>query len=142
MKVNDFPLLGALFPDTRIPLQYPGGGDPPAQKQIQLSLLLAYLIENLPFGNNLVTVSGSAYTYVIPAGVWLLAYAIEGDTDQSFSVGNTAGSNEITFEGVHTAGQVDSFPVMQFGGDGGKTIYFSGLTGTNNITFLTLGLEI
>lgn len=142
MKVNEFPLLSTLFSDTRIPLQYPGGGASPAQKQVQLAVLLAYLQANIGFGNQLVNVSGSAYAYVIPSGIWLLAYAMEGSTDQTFNVGNTAGSNEITFQGTHTADQVDSFPVMIYGGDSGKTIYFSGLSGTNSITFLTIGIEI
>ena len=129
MKVNEFPLQSTLYNDTRITTQYPGNGAGPAAKQIPLSLLLAWMQANLGVGSQLVTVSGSTYAFTIQAGKWLLAYAVEGSSTFTFNVGDSAGGNEITFEGQHTGGAVDSFPVSIYGGDGGKTIYFSGLSG-------------
>lgn len=142
MKVNLFPLVTALYMDTRLPLQVPGNGAEPAPKQVKLELLLSWLQSNLGIGSSLVTVSGSTHAYTLAAGKWLLAYAIEGSNTFTFNVGNTAGSNEITYEGTHNSGDVDSFPTMLYGGDSGKTIYFSGLSGTNDISFLTVGIEI
>jgi len=142
MKVNLFPLVSALYSDTRLPLQYPGNGEQPAPKQVSLELLLSWLQANLGMGSSLVTVSGSTYAYTIPAGVWLIAFAVEGASTFTFNVGNSAGGSEIIYEGTHTSGQADSFPTLLYGGDSGKTIYFSGLSGTNDISFLVNGIEI
>ena len=142
MKVHLFPLVSDLYEDTRLPLQYPGNGQQPAPKQVTLALLLTWIQARVGVKSQLVTVSGNTYAYTIQAGVWLVAYAIEGPTSFTFNVGNSAGGNDITFEGTHTGGQPDSFPLSLYGGDGGKTIYFSGLSGTNDIIFLTNGTEI
>lgn len=142
MKVHQFPLVSDLYADTRLPLQFPGNGQQPAPKQVTLALLLSWIQARVGVKSRLVTVAGSTYAYSIPSGVWLVAYAIEGPTSFVFNVGNAPGGNDITFEGVHTGGSADSFPLSLYGGDSGKTIYFSGLSGTNDIVFLTNGTEI
>lgn len=142
-KVHEFTLDNDLYPDTRVPFQYRGGGKSNTRRAFELSALVAFVQANLGFGSQVQTVSGSTYAYDIPAGVWLIAFAIEGSNTFTFNVGNTAGDDTIIYEGQRTAdAPAQSFTTLLYGGDGGRTIYFSGLSGSNSITFLTLGIEI
>jgi len=138
-KVHLFPLITSLYSDTRLPLQYPGNGQPPAASQVALSVLLQWIEDNLEleYGSS-VSVNTSTYTYNLPAGKWLVGIAAQSASAQAFKCGLSAGTDELIYEGIVGAGDVSTFGVLLYGGTGGKTIYFSALTGTVTLTFLAL----
>lgn len=138
-KVHLFPLITDVYSDTRLPLQYPGNGQPPAASQVALSVLLAWIEENLSlqYGSS-VAVSTATYTYNLPAGKWLIGIAAQSASAQAFKCGFSAGTDELIYEGIVGAGDVSTFSTLLYGGTAGKTIHFSALTGTVTLTLLTL----
>lgn len=138
-KVHLFPLVSSLFSDTRLPLQYLGGGNTPAARQVSLATLLTWMEANLPLlTSTSVNVSASTYTYTLPAGKWLIAFAVSSSSDQEFNVGFSSGTDEYIQAGNVTGGGSESFGAPIFGGAAGKTLYFSGLSGSTTLTFLRL----
>lgn len=138
-KVHLFPLITNVYSDTRLPLQYPGNSQPPAASQVAMSTLLTWIEANLNITNgSSATIATSTYTFNIPAGKWLMAVAAESATAQTFKCGLTAGTDELIYEGIVGAGGISSFSMNIFGGTAGKTIYFSALSGTVTLSFLTL----
>ncbi len=136
-KVHTFPLITTLYADTRLPLQYPGGGNAPEALQVELDVLRAYIQDNLNLSTT-ASVSASTYTFSIPEGCWLVGIAVESASAQTFKCGLSAGTDELIYEGIVGAGDVSSFGVLLYGGTAGKTIYFSALSGSTLITFLLL----
>lgn len=138
-KVHLFPLITELFSDTRIPLQYLGGSNSPAASQMTLATLLEWIEENISIQNSTsVAVSASTYSYAIPAGKWLVGIAAGSSSAQTFKCGLSAGTDELIYEGIVAGGDTSSFSVLLYGGASGKTIYFSALSGTVTLTFLSL----
>lgn len=138
-KVHLFPLVVSLYSDTRLPLQYPGGGNSPAARQVELSTLLAWLEDNLQLPQKTqASVSASTYTYTLPAGKWLLGIAVSSASGQSFNLGLSAGTDELIQGGIVSPGGVSTFGANLYAGGSSLSLYFSALTGSTTLTFLTL----
>lgn len=137
-QVHTFGLVTEIFTDTRVPIQYLGGGNSPAARQFTLALLLEFVQANLGLSAS-ETVSTSTYQYDLPAGKWLLAIAVQSASSQSFDCGLAADTDEIIQDGPVTGGGGPAtFGTLLFGGLDGLSIYFSSLTGTSTVTFLVI----
>jgi hypothetical protein len=129
MKVNEFEIETVLYTDTKVPIQYRGGGRTAAPKQFNLSLLLAWIQANLlPTGVSTSTVTAGATGLGLTAGKLLEKMVVYGSTTGTFSVGTTIGGTDIlNGEAFDTNGL--PYVVERFFKTGG-TIFFSGFAGT------------
>lgn len=98
-QVHTFTLLTELFSDTRLPLQYPGGGNPPATRQVEMTLLLEYIAEQLLLGTPAVLVE-TGNTIVVTGGTLIQCIAVEADPvgDRTIKIGTSAGADDILEE--------------------------------------------
>lgn len=137
--VHQFPPESTLFADTKIPIQYRGGGRPAAARQIDLLSLAQWIQSNTaPSFNVTATVSTPTHAQAIPSEKWCLALAVASSFAQTIDIGTTAGGDNIASGMQVSAGGTESVAILVYGGTGGVSLHFSGLVGTSTITFLFL----
>lgn len=138
-RVHLFPLITDLYADTRLPLQFLGNSQSPSASQVELSVLLQWIEDNisLPFSQS-VSNSSATYTFAVPAGKWLIGIAVGSASAQTLDIGLSAGTDEIVQQGSVGAGGTSTFGALLYGGASGTNVYFSNLTGTTTLTFLCI----
>lgn len=124
--VHTFPLVTEVYSDTRLPLQYPGNGGAPAAKQVELSLLLEWVEENItasPFSVQSATVANNG-TVAVAAGRMVAKIVVIGGASGTFNLGTTASGTEImesaTFDTDGAVYALDNYF------NSGGTLHFSG----------------
>ena len=96
--VHTFNLVTELFTDTRFPLQYPGGGNPAAAKQVELSLLVEFLATQLAIGTTAQTIV-TGDTISVTNGNLITCIAVEAVTGaRTIKIGTTAGADDVLEE--------------------------------------------
>ena len=142
-KVHTFPLVSDLYSDTRLPLQYLGGGESPAASQVALSTLLTFLEANLAFPSGPVTISsatitGASNSMAIPAGRILSKVVVVSAGHDDFQLGTTDGGSELVEDGQSsTAGEV--YVLERYFVSSG-TIYFTGMSGNLTVKLVLINL--
>lgn len=142
-KVHTFSLLTELFSDTRLPLQYPGNGAPAAPRQIELSLLLGWIEDNITLPAPALTVQSASVTTVSPnisvsAGRVVLGFAITGGGSGTFNLGTSPGGSDILAgEAYDTTGLL--YFVPRYFPSGG-TLCFDDFGGTLTVKLILINL--
>lgn len=94
-QVHTFSVITELFADTRLPLQYLGGGNSPAPRQVELSLLIDYLAEQLGAVTTPETIA-SGDTIAVTGGNLIQCIAVESAVgSRTIKIGTTAGAEDI-----------------------------------------------
>lgn len=139
-KVNLFPIKTAAYLDTKLAGQLPGNGAAPESFQMPLSAVLALVLDNLPVTTvgSAATVTTATATVSVPAGKWMVGFAVQSTVGQTVTAGTTLGGKNIADAEAVTANTPTTFFQLLYGGTAGATVYFSGLTGTVNLNFLIL----
>lgn len=78
-------------------------------------------------------ITGSTYTYTIPAGFLLLGIYVKSNAAQTVDIGTTSGGTEITEDFSLSANQYGVAGTMMLHADTDTDIFFSNLAGTNKI---------
>lgn len=129
-QVHTFPLTTNLFPDTRLPFQFPGNGGSPAAKQVELSVLLAWIETNMavPSGVQTATITSGSSSAAVSSGKLVEKIVVIGTGAGTFNLGTTVGGSDILAgESYDTGGVVYVFD-KYFNAAG--ALHFSGFTGT------------
>lgn len=130
-QVHNFPLITTIFPDTRLPLQYPGDSFPPAPRQIEIATLLGFIEANLNIASaapQTATITGASTSVSIPAGRLVEKIVVLGSGAGTFNLGSTAGANNILDTADYDAdGAVHTFD-RYFHAAG--ALHFSAFSGT------------
>ncbi len=125
-QVHTFSLITELYDDTRFPLQYLGNGQPAAARQVELSVLLAWIEENItpsPFSVQSASVANDG-TVAVSAGRMVEKIVVIGGGSGTFNLGTTASGTEILeAESFDTDGAV--YSIDRYFHSGG-TLHFSG----------------
>ncbi len=143
-KVHTFPLVSEVFDDTRLPLQYPGNGSPAAPKQLELSLLLAWIEANItlptsPFSVQSASVTTGSPDISVSAGRLVLGMLITGSGSGTMNVGTApGGSNILAGESYSTTPEF--FFVPWFFASSG-TLNFDGFSGTLTVKLILINLS-
>jgi len=142
-KVHTFPLVSEVFEDTRLPLQYPGNGASPAPKQVELSLLLAWVESNITLPANPISIQSVSVTTGSPnvsvsAGRLALAFVITGSGSGTFNLGTAPGGSDILAgEAYDTTGMLYFVP-RYFPTSG--SLCFDGFSGTLTVKLILINL--
>jgi hypothetical protein len=125
-QVHTFSLITQLYEDTRLPLQFLGGGNTPAARQVELSTLLAWIESNI-------TVP-SAFAVKLISKIVII-----GSASGTVSVGTSSGGTQILeAESYDTDGAV--FAVDKYFHNSG-TLYFSGF-GAHTLTVKLIQIQL
>ena len=82
-------------------------------------------------------ITGDTYAYTIPAGHLLLAIYMKSTDAQTVSIGTTAGGDQVGGPVAAAANTALNFAGLNVYAETDKTIYFSGLAGTNVVKVWT-----
>lgn len=137
-KVHTFPFVtrAGLTGDFRLPFQYRGPGQF-EEGATSLAEHLLWIEENIEINNSAqTTISGTSGSAPVPAGKWLMAFAIETATSQTVRIGTTPGGDELGEVAV-TAGTPATVQTTIYGGASGATIHFT-MSATITVTRLIL----
>lgn len=141
-KVHLFPLTTDLYDDTRLPLQYLGGGEPAEASQVELSVLLAWIEANMtasPFSVQSATVSDGG-TVAVSAGRLVAKIVVIGGSSGTFNLGTTASGTEImeaaTFD---TDGAV--YALDNYFHSGGTLHFSGGFAGSLTVKLIVVNLS-
>jgi hypothetical protein len=94
-QVHTFSLITELFSDTRIPLQYLGGGNAPAARQVELMLLVEYIAAQLAIATEAVSVT-SGDTIAVTGGNLIACIAVEAAVGaRTMKIGTSAGAEDV-----------------------------------------------
>lgn len=94
-QVHTFPLVTTLHTDTRVPIQYPGNGDPNVPKQFELALLLEWVAGMIGFGATPETVADGG-TIVVGGGNLINVIAVKAATGaRTIMIGTSAGTDDV-----------------------------------------------
>lgn len=94
-QVDTFPLITNLYSDTRIPIQYPGNGDPNVPKQFELGVLFDWMVSMLGLGTAPQTVSDGG-TISVGGGNLINVIAVKAATGaRTIKIGTTAGGDDV-----------------------------------------------
>lgn len=96
-KVHLFPTIDELLPGWRMPLQYVGDGEPAAAVAAPDTVLLTWILANLPANPISVqsaTVSNNG-TVAVAAGRQVLEILVVGGASGTFNLGTSASGTEI-----------------------------------------------
>lgn len=128
-KPSTFPAESALYDDTKIPIQFRGGGRAAADKQVALSLLLEWIQDNLPpTGVSSNSVSDPSLGLGVTAGRLIEKIIVIGGGSGTFSLGTSLGDDSLlSGEAYNTSGEV--YILEKYFNSGGS-LYFSGFSGT------------
>lgn len=97
-QVHTFSITTDLFSDTRLPLQYRGGGNPPGARQVEMSTLLEFIAAQLGVGTEVQTVEDED-TIEVSGGNLITCLAVEAASgSRTIKVGTTAGGDELIEE--------------------------------------------
>lgn len=141
-KVHTFPLLTEIYSDTRLPLQYPGNGAAAAKKQIELSLLLAWIESNITFPSvfsvQSATVTSGSPSIAVSASQLVLGMLITGDGSGTMDVGTApGGSNILAGESYSTT---PTFYFVPWYFDSSGTLNFDNFSGTLTVKIILINL--
>ncbi len=142
-KVHTFPLITEIFADTRIPLQYLGGGNGNAPRQFELSVFLAWIEGNItipdgPVSISSATINGGSNSMAIPAGRILSKVVVVSSGHDEFALGTTNGGSELLEDGQSSSSGEVYVLERYFGSSG--TIYFTGMAGNLNVKLVLINL--
>lgn len=94
-KVHTFPVITDLYSDTRIPLQYLGGGNSPAASQVSMLVLLEYIAEQLAVGTAPQTIA-SGDTIATVGGNLIQCISVEAQSgSRTIKIGTSAGADDV-----------------------------------------------
>jgi hypothetical protein len=142
-QVHTFSLITQLYEDTRLPLQFLGGGNTPAARQVELSTLLAWIESNITVASAFTVTTSSitsgSNTIAVGAGKLISKIVIIGSASGTVSVGTSSGGTQILeAESYDTDGAV--FAVDRYFHSSG-TLYFSGF-GAHTLTVKLIQIQL
>lgn len=128
-QVHTFSIISELFTDTRLPLQYQGGGNPPAASQVTLATLLAWLQDNLDFPTGDAVAAqqiDDGDSLAIAAGTLIEVIVFEfASGARTVKVGTSAGGDQILEETVIAANSELSHTVNRYFTNSGTSLHFT-----------------
>lgn len=141
-QVHTFSLITNLYNDTRLPLQYLGGGNPAAARQVELSVLLDWIETNLtasPFSVQSESVVNNG-TVAVAAGRMVAKIVVIGSGSGTFNLGTTASGTEI-MEGAtfDTDGAV--YALDNYFHSGGTLHFSGGFSGSITVKLILINLS-
>lgn len=141
-QVHTFSLITEVYEDTRLPLQYPGNGQPPAPRQVELTVLLAWIEANMtqsPFSVQSASVANDG-TVAVSAGRLVAKVVVIGGSSGTFNLGTTASGTEILEgESFDTDGAV--YVIDRYFNFGGTLHFSGGFAGSLTVKLVLINLS-
>lgn len=140
-KVHTFPTIAELLPGFRLPLQYIGTGEPPAASQVPDTVLLAWILANIP--SSALTVQAATVanngTVAVAAGRLVSKVVVVGGASGTFNLGTTASGTEIMEEATFdTDGAV--YALDNYFHSGGTLHFSGGFAGSLSVKLVLINL--
>lgn len=141
-KVHLFPTIPSLSAGFRIPLQYLGTSETPAASAVADTVLLAWILANLPANPISVqsaTVSNGG-TVAVAAGRQVLEMLVIGGSSGTFNLGTSASGTEV-MEGAafDTDGAVHG--IGNYFHSGGTLHFSGGFAGSLTVKLVLINLS-
>ena len=128
-QVHTFTLLTELFTDTRLPLQYPGGGNPAAARQVALSVLLDWIEANITLPASDAPAAqeiDDGDTIVIAAGTLIETIVFEyASGSRTVQIGTSIGADDILESTVIASNSELSHTVNRYWTNSGTSLWFT-----------------
>jgi hypothetical protein len=141
-KVHLFPTISELLPGWRLPLQYIGTSETPAAKAAPDTVVLAWILANLPA--NPISVQSATVandgTVAVAAGRMVEKIVVIGGASGTFNLGTSASGTEI-MEGAtfDTDGAV--YALDNYFHSGGTLHFSGGFAGSLTVKLILINLS-
>jgi len=141
-KVHLFPTIDELLPGWRMPLQYIGTGEPAAAKAAPDTVVLTWILANLP--TNPISVQSASVsnngTVAVSAGRMVAKVIVVGGASGNFNLGTTASGTEILEgESFDTDGAV--YALDRYFHSGGTLHFSGGFAGSLTVKLVLINLS-